>query len=124
MSEAKKPRDVYDLEVDRLTKVYEEEGLQAFRSAVCTSWGDAEPLFSFCTPTGNSTAPGTECCFGCLTTVHNGAHFAWTPAITQSIRDDERLPNYDDQIEPHHLPIFAEWQRRLDKELGRTPPAC
>ena len=38
------------------------------------------------------------------------------------IKADDRLPLFERDITPAHLPIFEEWQRIADKELGRTPP--
>jgi hypothetical protein len=41
-------------------------------------------------------------------------------ALTNEIARDERIPTTDSDITIKHLPVFAEWQRRLDKELNRT----
>lgn len=63
---------------------------------------------------------------GCLTTIRGlydedgNYSFAATEALTEAIQNDERIPHDERCIEVSHLPIFAEWQRRLDKELGRT----
>lgn len=73
-------------------------------------------LFKFVTPNG--------CCYfnriahGCLTSVRDGS-IAYTPELTEAIRADERIPMRGDNIEVKHLPVFAEWQRRLDKEFNR-----
>lgn len=56
----------------------------------------------------------------CLTMIRNG----WqgpTPELTTAIQSDDRLPCSPRQITPAHLPVFAEWQRRLDRELNRVP---
>lgn len=43
-------------------------------------------------------------------------------AIAEEVRLDERIPSNGNGITLKHLPIFAEWQRRIDKELNRVPP--
>lgn len=64
---------------------------------------------------------------GCLTMIRHdrdarelGSEFG--PEITQAIRDDERIPDEGDDITVEHLPVFAEWQRRLD-DLVEQPKA-
>lgn len=58
---------------------------------------------------------------GCLTTIRqNGGHFprlAWTDELTQEILQDTRIPDDCTLITVSDLPVFAEWQRRLDKEI-------
>jgi hypothetical protein len=56
---------------------------------------------------------------GCLTTIRLGPHVAETPALTEAIRADKRLPKDLLDITADNLPVFAEWQRRLDRELQR-----
>lgn len=34
--------------------------------------------------------------------------------LTKEIRDDERIPKQGVDIKVEHLPVFAEWQRRID----------
>lgn len=64
---------------------------------------------------------GTAC--GCLTMIRlYDYRTAETDLLTQAIRHDARLPETPDKITVDHLPIFAGWQRRIDQELGRTPP--
>jgi hypothetical protein len=55
---------------------------------------------------------------GCLTQVKYEHKQAQTPALTAAIRADDRIPEAE-KITVDDLPVFAEWQRRLDKELGR-----
>lgn len=63
--------------------------------------------------------------YGCLTQIRSVGvlYIAPTPELTKAIRADERIPFSpsvgNQTITLAHLPIFAEWQRRLDKELGR-----
>lgn len=106
--------DIYDKEIERLTaKPYE---IQA-------SWMGAEPLFALVRP---SDKKGVGYCpngaqVGCLTAVKFGNYEAWTPELTAAIRADSRIPSSTDDITVAILPVFAEWQRRIDKELGREP---
>ena len=61
---------------------------------------------------------------GCLTLVRQepdlyaGGHRHLAPLIRE-IAADTRIPTTPDRITVEDLPVFAEWQRRLDKELGR-----
>lgn len=57
--------------------------------------------------------------FGCLTMVRGNGCNAATPELTIAIRSDGRIPSSRHTVTPSHLPVFAEWQRRLDVELGR-----
>lgn len=61
---------------------------------------------------------------GCLTQIRQSSddYEAPTPALTASIRADARLPDHPSDITPANLPVFAAWQRKIDKELNRTPP--
>ena len=79
----------------------------------------AHCLFQHCTPSGNLQSIG-DCPVGCLTIVRSGSAPAWTNQLTESIMLDDRLPDNEIDICVEHLPVFAEWQRRLDKELNRT----
>ena len=56
---------------------------------------------------------------GCLTTIVLGIDVAETEGLTVAIRADDRLPDSDLGITVELLPVFAEWQRRIDLELGR-----
>lgn len=64
---------------------------------------------------------------GCLTQVRNywlgGLHYeAENDKLTSEIGHDERIPRDGDDINHDNLYVFAEWQRKLDKELGRSVP--
>lgn len=80
-------------------------------------------LFTFCTPDGTrQPRPDHRMC-GCLTMIRGEwalENHAWTDELTEAILTDERLPKSGYDIRPEHLPVFAEWQRRLDKELNRV----
>ena len=71
---------------------------------------------------------GAAMSIGCLTMIRNGAPGccvqAGTSALTKAIKEDERLPRRFEDITKDHLPIFAEWQRCLDKELNREEIPC
>src|SRR5438045_1488958 len=56
---------------------------------------------------------------GCLTMIRNGTHSAATDKLTDAIAGDERIPLNVEGIAVETLPIFAEWQRKIDLELGR-----
>lgn len=60
---------------------------------------------------------------GCLTMIRNGGYFvAETIELTVAIRADKRLPKDKKSITRESLPVFAEWQRRLDRELPSRRP--
>lgn len=58
--------------------------------------------------------------FGCLTTIRGHGDTAETRELTEAIQADERIPKFSRDIKIEHLPVFAEWQRRIDKELNRV----
>lgn len=97
--------------------------LTAYPSEIARAWAmvsthPAGCLFAFCGRTGSADdkdEEGRRFC-GCLTQVRNGDH-AYTPALTAAIRADARIPGNDQQITIESLPVFAEWQRRLDREI-------
>lgn len=92
--------------------------LTARPDEIYDSWLCAESLFQFVEPIDGND----EKVCGCLTEIRGSYDIcAWTDELTAAIRADERLPRNAEDITPAHLPVFAEWQRRIDKELGRTP---
>lgn len=79
---------------------------------VSTAWGDptdhpAGCLFNYAGPEYSLV--------GCLTQVKNGYLQASTPSLTKRIRADKRIPRNSLDITIDILPVFAEWQRKLDK---------
>jgi len=56
---------------------------------------------------------------GCLTQIRSGFYEAETEDLTREIRNDIRIPKHGKDITVDHLPVFAGWRRRIDKELGR-----
>lgn len=73
-------------------------------------------LFQFATTDGMSRMDGENQC-GCLTEIRCGLRPAATTKLTMAIRRDKRIPHSGEDITVEHLPIFAEWQARLDREL-------
>jgi hypothetical protein len=122
------PPDKYDRAIQYLLEQEKKGGL-AFTRAVQSAWGvpdlrDGGALFGYCSRSGSDRDAG-NC--GCLTQIRlshreksNYPYLAATPELTAEIVADERIPERASAIEPHHLPVFAEWQRRLDEELCRT----
>jgi hypothetical protein len=109
-----RPKDKYDLAVDYLTKnpdklIKSWEFPESYPSGCLFAFAGQEPLDCY-----------NGC--GCLTQVRYGMYPAETPELTDAIRRDERIPIFPDDIKPSDLPVFAEWQRRLDLELGRVWP--
>lgn len=84
-------------------------------------------LFTFVTPSGSFLLPsglrnlnpaGLIC--GCLSQIKSGMDVAWTRKLTESIRKDNEIPDKDSDIDPNNLAWAKRWQRKIDKELGRT----
>jgi hypothetical protein len=102
-------QDIYDLEVERLTKEPED---------IYNSWQSAKPLFKFVGNVYDETEEHIE--LGCLTQIRNdfycGAFIKgkYDEGLTKKIRNDELLPSTPDEIQVKHLPRFAYWQRRID----------
>jgi hypothetical protein len=82
-------------------------------------------LFDFCTPSGRSKPMG-KLIYGCLTMIRRqpGKYIAWTDYLTREIVTDDRIPKLIDELCDLRgdelraaLQPFAEWQRRLDREI-------
>lgn len=57
---------------------------------------------------------------GCLTQIRASiSRNAQTEELTEEIRNDERLPTQCGDITVEHLPLFAEYQRKIDLATGR-----
>jgi len=112
--------DKYDKAVQYLTE-HPEAIYDAWDTATASTslqqYPIASCLFRAITPDGESYQPGNSCC-GCLTQVKYEDYRAFSGKLTQEIRADDRIPEPED-ITLEHLPIFAEWQRRVDVELNR-----
>jgi len=69
-----------------------------------------------------ATKSGFGHCRGCLTEVRRWVGMpAETPELTKAIRADHRIPTNPDDISVDKLDVFAEWQRRIDRELRNNP---
>lgn len=107
-----KNRDKYDEAVAYLTKNPDE---------IYDAWNMASthvPVKGSCLFVPCDLTVLTVC--GCLTQVRGLEYDAATPRLTRAIRADRGIPKRGESIKPRHLKRFAYWQRRLDKELGRT----
>lgn len=118
-------RDKYDRAIEYLTKHPED----LFMSWLFPERNTAGCLFAMASKTGGNV-PGV----GCLTTIKNGTDYDGVdrvvegrPDLTQRIRDDPRIPVTSSSARRDKFSIpaesylaLAEWQRILDKELGRV----
>jgi hypothetical protein len=83
--------------------------------AIHSEWADGVALFRIVDPFGGC---------GCLTQVRLwGTDYAASRAprireLCMEVSRDVRIPAYPEDITVEHLPVFVEWQRRLDAELG------
>jgi hypothetical protein len=116
-----KKLDKYDRAIAYLKK-HPDEMYDAWRTSLTNvKEHPAHCLFQHVTPTGRSGVVYDHCMAGCLTQIRRrGIFVAATPALTEEIRNDERLPESHRDITIRMLPRFAWWQRRLDKELNRA----
>lgn len=76
-------------------------------------WYNARGLFKYAGDNRDSFT------IGCLTMIRsNESRTACTPELTAAIRADERLPLHMSDITIAHLPVFAEWQRKIDAAMA------
>jgi len=96
--------------------------LKSHPDEIYDAWDDslhkAHSPFAHCTPSGHMDFVAHGRC-GCLTEIRGGTKVGWTPELTDEIRNDGRIPSSPQGITVDDLPVFAEWQRRLDKELRK-----
>lgn len=94
------------------------------------AWGNcydhkAGCLFVYADPGIHESVSRPHGVCGCLTMIRNPAnpHVAWTPELTAEIRADARIQPIESIVALRGdalraaLQPFAEWQRRLDKEI-------
>jgi len=106
--------DKYDKAIDYLTENPDQ---------IWNSWNEPHSYPQGCLFMYVSKTEHTANNIGCLTTIRRNDGFgkvACTPELTEAIRADERIPKGARDIKVEDLPVFAEWQRRLDKELNRV----
>ena len=65
---------------------------------------------------GSQRRPDGKMC-GCLTEIRRGSSLAWTDELTEAIQADNRIPALPYSVRVENLRAFAEFQRRLDREL-------
>jgi len=118
--------DKYDVAIRNLQAFSGEE----FDVAVLSAWSspatdDNGCLFKFGTVSGyaygkeNPDLPEGRV-YGCLTMIRGeGGYVAQTEILTKAIVADDRIPDDAAKVTKDSLPVFAEWQRRFDRELQR-----
>jgi len=109
--------DIYDKEIMRLTKLVSEEK-RCKAVPIIQAWGygkEHSPLFDAC-----GISRHTLC--GCLTQVKSGSYPAQTRELQERIANDPRVPPTPYDITLDDLPVFAEYQRELDKMFNRRAP--
>lgn len=103
--------DIYDAEIARLTEAYKTD-----KKAIVYSWSNAEPLFRFLSPDGHCLSGVVR--YGCPTMIRGSSpdhpKVALTEELTESVRNDARLPAESYDLRPEHLPACAEHQRAAD----------
>lgn len=108
--------DKYDAQIAKLL------ASENFKATVFSDWVNGLGLFEFVSPDGHRPAESEATC-GCLTMVRLGIGYAFgkdnqpSDKLTKEIRADVRIPKMLSEVEPEDLPVFAEWQRRLDEEI-------
>lgn len=116
-------KDKYDKAIAYLTK----HPSRIYDAWVNQNSGDeravakAHCLFQCASTTGHGLYLDDAYC-GCLTQIRQqpDTYCAATPALTKAIKRDARIPKDPSQIEVKHLRVFAQWQRKLDRVLGRV----
>lgn len=115
-SSAPKIGDIYDQEIATLTK---------YPERIYDHWNGTSPLFS------KAGRPGVyqdknNLSIGCLTQIKitkdsSYIYVSEVPSFTEEIYADDRIPGDAKKISLEMLPVFADYQRRLDAELNRVP---
>lgn len=125
-------RDKYDKAIDWLCENAGTAAKSHYQSVVEYAWDEPEHeahcLFQHASVTGEWEDYFTHrgCYCGCLTQIRSSSrqYVGATPAITAAIRDDKQIPcdinelkDLRDEELRAALQPFAEWQRRLDREI-------
>jgi len=105
------------------------EDKEEFQKEVRKNWYSPQKegpgcLFQFVTPNGDASGESTNpegYTTGCIMMLHMTPYYhAWTPELTEAIRNDKRIPIGVDKVTKRMLRrVFAPWQRKIDKILGR-----
>jgi hypothetical protein len=122
------------LEFEAKMDIYDKaiEYLKNNPSQIPEVWDDPKShfsgvLFQSVTPdgAGQNNVYGDYC--GDICEIHSNMASAWTNDLTEEIMDDFRIPeifashDYKPKITTSLLPLFAEWQRKIDTVLNRNP---
>ena len=121
--------DKYDRAIELLGEFKNDP--ENFRLEIRRAWFDAglsSPtgcLFQFASPSCRRLEEiridGERHWIGCPTLIHNSTYYvAWTKELTDRIRADSRIPNRPDDITYERLPVFAEYQREMDRTIRKT----
>jgi hypothetical protein len=119
----RKKLDIYDRAIKAITKLPKKE--QAVE--IHKQWTSGSALFKFVGGTVEfiEGTNGETLQSGCLTMIRNcedGSYYQYVAiinekfdkALTKEIKEDERIPKRSELITVEDLPVFAEWQRRID----------
>lgn len=90
-----------------------------FRRAVYRAWLDPSGTAAGCLFVAAAPDPRMGLGYGCLSQVKHKFLPGFTDELTAAIKADPRIPKLPADITPESLDVFAEWQRRLDKEFNR-----
>lgn len=109
-------KDKYDEAVDFLT---------ANPDKINDAWNDPRTVEGGCLFQVAGNQPNFTSNHGCLTQIRSEPtiYKAQTPELTAEILADDRLPNQQggQDITVKHLPVFAEWMRRLATDPATAP---
>lgn len=108
--------DKYDLAITYLTE-HPEEILRVWNSPEGYV-DEGGCLFQYAGDTTREALnlSGKSIWVGCLTQIRDSDTWcAQTDELTEEIRADERIPKDPKEITVESLPVFAEWQRKLDQ---------
>ena len=84
-------------------------------------------LFQAVTPSGYSEENPEGLFCGDICEIHSFLAHGWTEVLEEAIAQDHRIPklfannNHVPKITVDTLPVFAEWQRKIDAILNRKP---
>ena len=101
--------ETWNAALDDYTDDLSSEEQEAHEIAAC--------LFLEC---GNKGFPAT----GCLTQVCHERLGAGTDELTELIRADKKIPRNGEAIKVGDLQLFADWQRRIKRELAAARKAA
>lgn len=108
------------------------EYLKSNPAQILDIWDDPKShfsgiLFQAVTPDGTGQVNSYDEFCGDICEIHSNLASAWTDELLEEIIKDFRIPeifashNYKPKITVELLPLFAEWQRKIDKALNRNP---